>query len=68
MNHDPLCARLRSVMVEDREAHFGCAWCNKIAMIRADELLEIQERLDRAYFDGYQRGRVDGASDRKWNG
>lgn len=68
MNHDPLCVRLRAVMTEDHSPAFGCAWCHKIEMIRADETMNLQEKLDRAYFAGYERGRVDGASDRKWNG
>ena len=67
MTHDSMCAKLRAVMAEDHNPAFGCAWCHKIAMIRADEMLKRQEAVDRAYFAGYERGRVDGASERKWN-
>ena len=66
MTHDALCQRLRGVMIEDHNPAFGCAWCGKIAMIRADEILRLRSLADRAYQDGYERGRRDSETERRW--
>lgn len=67
--HDPLCVRMRSIMIEEPRPP-ACPWCNKIAMIRSDESIVNKivnkDALDKAYADGYKQGREDGLKERRW--
>ena len=64
MKHDPLCQNVRSIMAEEQDPRLGCPWCDKIAVVRKDESVDLQRKLDRAFHEGYERGRMDEA---KWS-